>query len=100
MPTTYKVVWSAKSKEGVDNIVTYLGTNWTQTEVQNFLAKLRDQVQLISKHPKLFPLVEGTQHVRSSVLTKQTTIYYEFKNKRIEILYVFDTRQDPNKLKF
>ncbi|NLP59458.1 type II toxin-antitoxin system RelE/ParE family toxin, partial [Lutibacter sp. B1] len=34
------------------------------------------------------------------VVTKQTTFYYriKFEREEIEIITVFDTRQDPNKL--
>lgn len=100
MNTSYEVVWSAKARQGVDAIVTYIESRWTQKEVRQFLSDLQDQVAFISQHPKLFTLIEGTEFVRSCVLTKQTTIYYEFKNDRVEILYVFDTRQNPDKLRF
>lgn len=100
MSTAYKVIWSEKAKKGVASIVAYLEQNWTETEVHKFLSELRERVHLISEHPTLFKLVEGTEYTRFSVLTKQTSIYYEFQDERIEILYVFDTRQNPKKLKF
>jgi len=33
-------------------------------------------------------------------VTKQNTLFYREVEKRIEILRLYDTRQDPKKLKF
>lgn len=100
MNIAYKVVWSKKAVQGVDNIVEYLDKNWGTKITDDFLAKLSRQITLISRQPELFPLVEGKKYIRRAVLTKQNTIFYEFKNNRVEVLYVFDTRQNPDKLKF
>jgi len=40
------------------------------------------------------------QKVRKCLVTKQNTLFYREVERRIEILRLYDTRQDPKKLKF
>src|SRR5690554_5438143 len=94
----YKIKWTKEAEQNVDDIIQYLTDFWSKREVNNFLMLLRKRVELISKNPEMFKIVEGTDFTRVSVMTKQNSIFYEFKNETIEILYVFDTRQNPDKL--
>lgn len=99
MSTGYKIIWSEEADQNVDAVLDYLENNWSEKEVSNFIIKLQECISLISKQPKLFPKSELIEGARRSVLTKQITVYYRLYSQQIEIIYVFDTRQDPNKLK-
>lgn len=37
--------------------------------------------------------------IREVVISKQTSLFYHFNQKHIVIVAVFDSRQNPNKLK-
>ena len=50
--------------------------------------------------PTLYPIIYKKEKVRKCVLTKQNTLYYRVMETEIQILRVFDTRQDPAKLQF
>ena len=63
------------------------------------MGRLRERVWLISQNPELFPESKVLENARRSVLSKQITIYYRVESLKIEILHVFDTRQNPRKLK-
>lgn len=80
-------------------ILEYLKFEWTQKEVANFKTKLSKQLEIISKFPHLFPASRINPDLRKAVLSKQTTIFYQFKNGCIYIIYLFNTRQDPDKIK-
>ncbi|MDZ7719553.1 MAG: type II toxin-antitoxin system RelE/ParE family toxin [Balneolaceae bacterium] len=99
MNTGFNVVWTEEAARNVDSVIDYLQENWSQREVQRFLGKLRERVWLISQNPELFPESKVVQNTRRSVLSKQITIYYRVESLQIEILHVFDTRQNPHKLK-
>jgi plasmid stabilization system protein ParE len=99
MSDIYKIIWSDESLNNLDSIITYLETNWTKKEIQKFIRLLDKRIEIISKHPLLFPASPKSNNVRKSVLTKQTTIFYRVSTDRIEILSIFDTRQNPDKLK-
>lgn len=48
----------------------------------------------------MYPLIHKRLKIRKCVVSKHNSIYYREKKDFIEIVNVFDTRQNPNKLKF
>jgi plasmid stabilization system protein ParE len=55
---------------------------------------------LISENPKLFPIVHNDLKIRKCVISKQNILFYREVHKNIEIVRLFDSRQDPKKLNF
>lgn len=49
-------------------------------------------------NPKQYSEINTKLKIRKCVITKQNTIFYRFQNGKIEIVRIYDTRQDPNKL--
>ncbi len=76
----------------------YLDCQWTQREIDNFKKKLAKQIELIEKNPKLFPVSEYNPRLRKAVLSKQTTIFYEIADRMIYLVYLFNSRQDIEKI--
>jgi plasmid stabilization system protein ParE len=99
MRSGYKILWSDRASSDLRNIIDYLLYQWTAKEVRNFVRKLDKRLEVISINPKLFPKTNRRTNVRRSVLTKHTVIYYEAARDTIKIVALFDTRQDPRKLK-
>jgi plasmid stabilization system protein ParE len=50
--------------------------------------------------PKIFPVSNPELEIRKSVVTKHNTLYYREVSNGVEIARLFDSRQDPKKLKF
>ena len=96
--TKYPVVWQAEATKNLAAIRKYLEENWTQKEIQQFFRKLEHIVSLLATYPKLFQETQARKNVRRCVVSSQTTLYYKFDGQRVEILFLFDTRQDPDKL--
>lgn len=94
----YSVVWTAEAIRNKNKIADYLIENWSERELRNFYRELDRRIKLISHKPELYQLVEDTDYTRRSVLNKHTIIFYEFKNEVVEILYLFNTRRDPDSL--
>jgi plasmid stabilization system protein ParE len=99
MKSGYKLLWSNKALEDLQSIITYLIENWTQKEIKNFANRLDKRLGLIVNNPKLFPRCAKRKSIRRSVLTKQTMIYYEVNGRAINIVTLFDSRQNPRKLR-
>ncbi|MGO2103121.1 MAG: type II toxin-antitoxin system RelE/ParE family toxin [Psychroflexus halocasei] len=95
-----EVVWSPSAESDFESILNYLTLNWNNKIVNRFINKVDDTIDLILKDPKTFPLVNIDLQVRKSVISKHNTIYYREKAQKIEIIRLFDSRQDPNQLKF
>jgi plasmid stabilization system protein ParE len=100
MKNTYSVFWSSEALKNMESIFLYLEENWTQRELKKFAKLLDKQIKLIQSNPLLFGKSDKSNDVRRSVLNKQITIYYRVRFSEIQILTLFDNRQDPEKLNF
>ena len=69
----------------MDSILSYLESEWTESELSSFKQKLSKQLELIQKNPILFPISEIQPRLRKAVLSKQTTIFYELREFEIHI---------------
>lgn len=78
----------------------FLLENWNLKVRDDFFKKLTSKIKQISKRPESCPQSSEFKGLFKCVVTKQTTFYYRinFAKKEIEIITVFDTRQNPNKL--
>ena len=95
-----QIIWSALSEKDFVSILDYLQKNWNDKVVQGFIKITNKSIELISNNPKQFPMIDKIKKVRKCVLTKHNTIYYRDRNANIDILRIFDNRQDPRKLRF
>ena len=79
----------------------YLIEEWGVKVKNDFFNKLKSIFSQISKQPKSCTQSDIKKGIYKCVLTKQTTAFYRinFDKKEIEIITIFDTRQDPNKIK-
>ena len=98
MENIYKIVWSDEALSNLKNILTYLENNWSTKEINKFATLLDRQLNRIQNNPFLFAESESRSTIRKSVLTKQVSIYYRIKNKTVELISLFDNRQNPKKL--
>ncbi len=74
--------------------------NWNHKVKMDFLAKLTDTIKQISIQPESCPKSNEFGGMYKCVVTKQTTFFYQinFQTQEIEIITIFDTRQDPKKI--
>mgnify|MGYP006450159441 FL=1 len=82
----------------LENLSGHLLKNRSKKVKDDFVAKLDHCIELIRTQPEIFPESIKGKQLRRCVITKQTTMYYRFNSKRINIVTLFDTRQDPNEL--
>jgi len=94
-----QIIWSPLAATDFENVLDYLNENWNEQVVLKFINEIEIIVSTIAKEPKQFPLVNKKLKVRKCVVTKHNTLFYKESKDIIAILCVFDTRQNPNKLK-
>jgi plasmid stabilization system protein ParE len=95
----YKILWTNEAVNNLEHILHYISSQWTEKEVAHFKRRLVEQLNIISKFPSIFPTSATVPRLRKAVLSKQTTIFYEVREEVIYIVYLFDNRQNPEKLK-
>lgn len=79
----------------------YLLENWNLKIRNDFISLLTSKIEQISRHPESCPKSSDFKGLYKCVITKQTTFYYRINTaeNEIEIITLFDTRQNPKKLK-
>ena len=93
-----KVVISKTAQKKLEKLFEYLTEKWSEKIKNEFIQKLDHNIEIIKNQPDIFPESKKGKKLRSCVITKQTTLYYRFNSKQINIVTIFDTRQNPNKL--
>ncbi|HEY5511903.1 MAG TPA: type II toxin-antitoxin system RelE/ParE family toxin [Prolixibacteraceae bacterium] len=99
MKSGYSIDWTVEALNNLEGIIGYLTNRWTDREISNFYKLLDKRLEIISKSPHTFPDSELKTNVKRSVLSKQTTVYFEVKTDKIVILSLFDNRKNPESLK-
>lgn len=99
MDYKYRIIWSEEAVKNLENVLDYLNRRWTQREVNNFKVKLSRLLDIISQNPRLFPISEFQPRLRKAVLSRQTTVFYEFKDRTVFLVYIFNNAQNPSKIK-
>ena len=96
-----KVFLSELAESKLLKLSQYLLEEWNVKTRDKFISKLSDKIKQISNQPDSCPKSSEFKNLYKCVVTKQTTFFYRIiaERKEIEIITIFDTRQNPNKLK-
>ena len=96
-----KVFLSELAENKLLKLNDFLLENWNLKVRNDFINKLTSKIEQISEQPESCPQSSEFKGLYKCVVTKQTTFYYRinFDKKEIEVITVFDTRQNPDKLK-
>jgi plasmid stabilization system protein ParE len=94
------IFWSPLATSDFEKVLDHLNEDWNKKVVLEFINKIEGLLFTISKQPKQYPLVNKKIKVRRCVVTKHNTLFYRENKDRIELLRIFDTRQNPTNLKF
>jgi len=94
------IIWSPLAENDFESILDYLQIHWGNKVVSDFIVITEGVISQIATNPTQFPLINKKKQVRKCVITKHNTLFYRNRKDYIDILRIFDTRQDPHKLKF
>lgn len=90
---------SKKALKKLDDLLVFLEKEWSTKVKHEFILKLDKTLKQIQKLPDCFPVSEKIPGLRKSVVTKQTTIFYKYSDTTIDVVSMFDNRQNPKSLK-
>ena len=96
-----KVFLSELAESKLLKLTDHLLENWNLKTRDRFIEKLSEKMKQISIQPQSCPESSEFKGLYKCVVTKQTTFYYRISTelKEVEVITIFDTRQNPNKLK-
>lgn len=90
---------SKRAMRKLKSLLVYLEEEWSTKVKREFVLKLDKSLKHIQKLPDSFPESEKIRGLRKCVVTKQTTIFYKYSETTIDIITIFDNRQNPKSLK-
>ena len=99
MKNIYKINWSDEALHNLRQIIEYLQERWSQKEISKFAKLLEAHIELIRQNSLLFPESDYKNDIRHAVLSKQTSIYYCILGDQVQIITIFDNRQNPKTLR-
>jgi plasmid stabilization system protein ParE len=76
MASGFKIRWTNHALSELSDTVGYLEENWTESELNQFAHALDHVVEIISRHPEIYPVSNEQSKVRKAVVDKNNTIYY------------------------
>lgn len=86
------------TRADLDNASLYLITSFGLKVLENFLALYEARIASIAEQPDRYPIINKELKLRKAVLTKHNIILYREMTDKIEVISIFDTRQDPGKI--
>jgi plasmid stabilization system protein ParE len=97
--TSYPVFWSPRAKSEFAEILTYIEIQFGTETAADCVLHVESIIENIATFPKMLPSF-GQHDIRKAVVQKNLTLFYRFHREQIDILKVWDNRQDPEALKF
>ncbi len=94
-----KVIFSKKASGKLEALLQHLKDEWSEKEKLAFIKKLDRSLDIINRYPESQEKSELKNGLHRCVVTKQTTIYYRFNASTIQVVAMFDTRMNPDRLK-
>ena len=91
------IKYTQRSHKDADTIKAYLLYKFTQREVDNFYGLLTSFEKAVIIFPESFPIAVPGKNIRRAVLSKQLSVFYRIRNKRISIIAILDNRMNPTK---
>lgn len=99
MVSGFRIRWTVHALSELSNTIKYLEDNRTEKELIQLANTVDNTVEIISRHPEIFPVSNEKKKTRKAVIDKNNTIYYRVLQDSIQVLSVFGTKQDPAKRK-
>jgi len=95
----YSVVFSERASAELTRILKYIEEGWSYKTANEFSFKVDEKINNLITNPFIYPAYKSKKFLRRCVITEQISMYYRIKNSEIEVITLFDTRQNPQKLK-
>ncbi len=93
------IIWSNKAGETFQKNIDYLKNNWTQNEVDKFISRVFEYLELLTVEPLMARRTCKSKHTYIGVIIPHISIVYRVKpgRKTLEIITFIDNRQSLKK---
>lgn len=92
-----KIVITKRFRQNVIETYQYIQNTFSSKAASNFLDRIERRIDFIAGHPEAGKASQKRKNICCVLLPPHNQIYYRFENQTIEILLLFDMRQNPKK---
>lgn len=92
-----RIVWNKRALEKLDEIVDYLEENFSEKTASNFVKKVFDRLDILSRYPEIGRTSKKKENIKFYKIDKHRNLYYRIDGKNLIVVYIFDTKQNPEK---
>lgn len=96
----YEVIYKIRFRKKVVKLLEYLEREWGQKVAAEFLFKLEERIERLSKQPQTGIISRKIPTVRSVLITYHNRLFYKISRNKIEIINMYDTRIDSKRNPF
>ena len=96
---SFSIKWLPEAEITFALVLEYLEQKWTSKEVEIFIDRTDEVINYLSENPRQY-IHSKKKDAYRAVITRQVSLYYRIKLTEIELLIFWDTRQNPDNLKF
>jgi plasmid stabilization system protein ParE len=93
------IIWSPLAEKDFVLILDYLSKHWNSKVIHNYIDEVDKLLKQISTNPHQFPLIHKRRNIRKCVISKHNSIFYRVRRNGVDVLRIYDTRQEPFKAK-
>jgi plasmid stabilization system protein ParE len=93
-----KVFHSKFAERKLRLLLDYIESEWGSKSKSSFFSKYSKSIEQISTHPRSCPESEYKSGLFKCVVTKQTSVLYKINEDSVEIITLFDNRQNQNEV--
>jgi plasmid stabilization system protein ParE len=90
-----EVTFSKRADHDFENLLNYIQLEFGDTTAIRFKYLIIEFAHLLQSFPEIGILELADKNIRCSVIHRRLKIYYRIKDKKIVILRLYDTRQNP-----
>jgi len=94
MAAEYRVIWSEEAVSDLQEIYDFVLRKWSLKEAERLLDLVKEFEDVIRVYPEGFKPSNSVEGVRIGHIHQNTTAVYRIQDKTIEIVTLFDNRQD------
>ncbi len=93
------IFWHDRASDEYENLYEYLLDEWGEAIATKVIAEIDKTIINIQTTPEHYPIFLKKKKIRRCVASAQTSIFFKVNYDTVEILAIFDNRQNPKKRK-
>jgi plasmid stabilization system protein ParE len=95
-----KLIWDKEVLDQIDQVAEYIAQIWGKQSAKRFVENVRKTAFSLTKLPNVGRPSAKFEDVHFINIGQYHWLYYCIQATKIQIIYLFDTRQDPDKNPF